>query len=68
MSVINHTDGFSVAHELIYTLKVRDAMSRDVVTVTPDNRLREVQAILRERRNSGKPVLEDGRLVEIVSQ
>ncbi|HOQ27495.1 MAG TPA: CBS domain-containing protein [Armatimonadota bacterium] len=67
MSVINHTNGFSVAHELIYTLKVRDAMSRDVVTVTPDNSLREVQAILRERRISGTPVLEDGRLVGIVS-
>ena len=67
MSVINHTNGFSVAHELIYTLKVRDAMSRDVVTVVPDNSLREVQALLRERRISGTPVLDNGRLVGIVS-
>lgn len=67
MSVINSTNGFSVAHELVYTLKVRDAMSRNVVTVTPDNSLREVQSLLREHRISGTPVIEDSRLVGIVS-
>lgn len=67
MSVIGATNGFSLAHELIYTLKVRDAMQTDLITVTPQTTLRQVQQLLREHRFSGTPVLEDGRLVGIVS-
>ncbi|MBI3944729.1 MAG: CBS domain-containing protein [Armatimonadetes bacterium] len=65
--MIGTANGFSVAHELVYTLKVRDAMRTDVITVTPENTLREVQVLLREHRFSGTPVLADGRLVGIVS-
>ncbi|NLC55339.1 MAG: CBS domain-containing protein [Armatimonadetes bacterium] len=67
MSVIGAANGFSVAHELVYTLKVRDAMQKDLVTVTPGTTLREVQGLLREHRISGTPVLENDLLVGIVS-
>lgn len=67
MSVIGPSNSFSVAHELVYALKVRDAMQRNVITVTPENTLREVQVLLREHRFSGTPVLDGGRLVGIVS-
>ncbi|HEX2998951.1 MAG TPA: CBS domain-containing protein [Armatimonadota bacterium] len=67
MSEINAANSITMTHELVYTLKVRDAMRRDVLTVTPENTLREVQIMLREHRISGTPVLEHDQLVGIVS-
>lgn len=58
---------FSVAHELVYELKVKDALRDELITVTPRQTLREVQHLLRDHRISGVPVLEDGKLVGIVS-
>jgi CBS domain-containing protein/anti-sigma regulatory factor (Ser/Thr protein kinase) len=53
--------------ELTYELKAEDAMTRQVVTVTPQTTMAEFREILRVHRISGTPVLEDGRLVGIVS-
>ncbi len=55
------------AQELVYELKIGDVMSRGLITVTPDMPMREVKQILRDRRISGIPVLEDDRLAGIVS-
>ena len=50
------------------TIRVRDIMSRYVVSVTEDTPVIEVARILAERRFSGLPVLDhDGRLVGVVS-
>src|SRR5688572_5858824 len=43
-------------------------MTSPVVSVGPDASLRQVAALLSERRISGVPVLEDERLVGLVSQ
>jgi CBS domain-containing protein/anti-sigma regulatory factor (Ser/Thr protein kinase) len=51
----------------MYQLKVRDVMTRTVHTVAADNTLRDVQHIMRDRKISGVPVVEDGKLVGIVS-
>jgi CBS domain-containing protein/anti-sigma regulatory factor (Ser/Thr protein kinase) len=53
--------------ELTYELKVEDAMTRGVITVTPQATMAEFREILRAHRISGTPVLEGGRLVGIVS-
>ena len=53
--------------ELIYELKVEQAMTRDVITVTPQTPVSEFREILRMNRISGTPVLEDGQLVGIIS-
>lgn len=53
--------------ELTYELKAGDAMTRKVITVTPQTTMAEFREILRAHRISGTPVLEDGRLVGIVS-
>jgi len=53
--------------ELTYELKVEDAMTREVVTVTPQTTMAEFREILRTHRISGTPVLEHGQLVGIVS-
>jgi CBS domain-containing protein/anti-sigma regulatory factor (Ser/Thr protein kinase) len=53
--------------ELTYELTVEDAMTRGVITVTPQATMAEFREILRAHRISGTPVLEGGRLVGIVS-
>jgi len=62
------TDGGSrVVLELIYRLKVKDVMKRDVVTAPPSATLREVQALMRERGITGVPIVEGDRLMGLVS-
>ena len=63
----NSTAQTTRTQELIYELKVQQAMTRDVITVEPEHSMEDVRTILRERRLSGTPVLREGRLVGIVS-
>jgi CBS domain-containing protein len=50
-------------------MKVRDVMTTDVVTVEPGVSLREVAAILVDRRISGLPVVdEEGKVLGVVSE
>jgi CBS domain-containing protein len=53
--------------ELIYRLKVRDAMSSPVITASPGDSMREVQYIMRDNGITGVPIVEDGRLAGLVS-
>ena len=57
----------SKIQEIFYELRVEKVMTRDVITVTPQTSMRELQVILREHRISGAPVLDDGRLIGVVS-
>ena len=48
---------------------VKDLMTTDVVTVSPDTTLHELYAILQKERVTGAPVLDSsGKLVGVVSQ
>jgi len=50
-------------------MKVADVMTSDVITVQPRTSLKEVAAILADRRISGVPVVdEDGKIVGVVSE
>ncbi|MGH8765630.1 MAG: CBS domain-containing protein [Burkholderiales bacterium] len=49
-------------------MKAKDIMSSPVVSVGPDTPVYEIAALLFERRISGVPVLDNGRLVGIVSE
>ena len=49
-------------------MKIRDVMTPDVLTVSPDMTLTELDEHLVEARVSGAPVVEDGDLLGIVSQ
>ncbi len=49
-------------------MKVRDVMSREVISVPPTMRLRELAQLLTEHRISGVPVIEDGAVVGIISE
>ena len=54
--------------EMIYELLVRDVMTKEVISVTPWTPMSDLREMLRVKRISGTPVLEDGRLVGIISQ
>lgn len=49
-------------------MKVKDVMNPDVVFCKSDNTIREAAKILKDNNISGAPVLEDGRLVGIISE
>ncbi|HWQ03115.1 MAG TPA: CBS domain-containing protein [Candidatus Nitrosotenuis sp.] len=53
--------------ELIYELKVREAMTTKLFTVGPENTMDDVRHLLKEHRISGTPVIKNGELVGIVS-
>jgi CBS domain-containing protein/anti-sigma regulatory factor (Ser/Thr protein kinase) len=57
----------SKIQEIFYELRVREVMTHNVITVTPQTTMCELQEILRDHRISGTPVLRDGELVGIVS-
>jgi CBS domain-containing protein/anti-sigma regulatory factor (Ser/Thr protein kinase) len=57
----------SFVYELIYQLKVRDVMTREVSTLAPGDTLRLAQQTMKERGITGLPVVDGNRLVGIIS-
>lgn len=53
--------------ELSYALKVREAMNKKILTLNPDQTMVDVRRILKDRKISGIPVVEAGRLAGIIS-
>jgi CBS domain-containing protein/anti-sigma regulatory factor (Ser/Thr protein kinase) len=53
--------------ELIYRLKVKDVMTKKLISVTRDATLREVQQLMKKNSITGVPVVSDKRLIGIVS-
>lgn len=59
--------GITRVQELIYELKIKQVMTTPVLTVTPDTRMAQFRELLRTHKFSGAPVVEEDRLVGIVS-
>ena len=53
--------------ELIYRLKVKDIMTDNLKTAERDTPLRQIQAIMRDNKVSGVPIVDDRRLVGMIS-
>ncbi|MDD1658328.1 MAG: CBS domain-containing protein [Methanomicrobiales archaeon] len=49
-------------------MKVRDVMTREPVTVTPETTVREAAGLLRKRGIGGLPVVESGRVAGMVTE
>ena len=49
-------------------VEISDVMTRNVVSVGPDTDLNEVARTMLERKIGGLPVVEDGRLVGIITE
>ncbi len=65
--LLNTEDSPPFILELIYRLRIRDVMTRTVISVPRGTRMREVQALMKENTITGIPVAEDGRLLGLVS-
>ena len=55
------------AEELAYELKVGEVMTTNPLTVTGDQRMDEVLELFRTQRISGAPVLQNGKLMGVIS-
>ncbi|MDP2897782.1 MAG: CBS domain-containing protein [bacterium] len=64
---MEQSQGIGRVQELTYELKVEEVMTRNVVTVSPDNRVSDLRELFRVNRISGTPVVDAGRLVGIIS-
>lgn len=62
-----HERQIRLVHELMYQIKVREAMTREVVTFPPTATYRDIQLCLKRSRFSGTPIVDEGHLVGIVS-
>jgi CBS domain-containing protein len=60
--------GEAAQTKLLGMLVVKEVMTNDVVTIGPAASLAEAAGIMRERRIGCLPVLEDGRLVGILTE
>lgn len=54
-------------HELMYQIKVREVMTKDVAYFSAKATYREIQQCMKEKHYSGCPIVDDGDLVGIVS-
>lgn len=55
-------------HDLLTRLKVDEVMTTDLVTIAPDTLLEEAARIMADNKIGGLPVVEDGRLVGIITE
>ncbi|HEY6011773.1 MAG TPA: CBS domain-containing protein [Nitrospirota bacterium] len=53
--------------EMVYEVTVGEVMASQMVTMGPDQTMAEFRVILRDNRISGTPVVENGKLVGVVS-
>jgi CBS domain-containing protein/anti-sigma regulatory factor (Ser/Thr protein kinase) len=61
------TDRVTKTQEMVYEITVGEVMSATVVTVRPDQTMSELSILLKANRISGTPVVENGKLVGMVS-
>lgn len=54
--------------KMLDTFVVKEVMTTDIITTTPDMDLVEAAKALMERKTGCLPVLEDGRLVGIITE
>ncbi len=69
MDTISEQDakGVTRAEELAYQLKVSQAMTTQVKSATPEMKMSDVLELLRLEHISGSPVVEDNKLIGIIS-
>jgi CBS domain-containing protein/anti-sigma regulatory factor (Ser/Thr protein kinase) len=63
----NEVNELTRVQELVYEVRVKEVMTSEVVTVSPDTTMRELMRILRTKKISGVPVVDGGDLIGIIS-
>jgi len=68
MTILHFTEKLTLASELIYEIKVKDAMCKEVISFSQDATFREIQLSMKQNRISGVPILDDNNdIIGIVS-
>jgi acetoin utilization protein AcuB len=60
--------GQHARRKMLDTLLVKDVMTTDVITTTPETPLAEAARVLMERKIGSLPVVKDGRLIGILTE
>ncbi len=60
-------DRVTKTQEMVYEITVGEVMASKVVTVSPDQTMSELRILMRDNRISGTPVVENGKLVGMIS-
>jgi CBS domain-containing protein/anti-sigma regulatory factor (Ser/Thr protein kinase) len=60
-------DRVTKTQEMVYEITVGEVMALKMVSVSPDQTMAELRLLLRDNRISGTPVVENGKLVGMVS-
>jgi CBS domain-containing protein len=68
MRTVHSREKLTLANELLYEIKVSEAMSREVIAFPMGSTFREIQLALKKNKISGVPIVDgDGNLAGIVS-
>lgn len=62
-----NTEEVTKLQELAYELQVKHAMTKEVITVSPQTTMGDFRDILRDNRIAGTPVIENGEMIGIIS-
>ncbi|HBY94814.1 MAG: CBS domain-containing protein [Ardenticatenaceae bacterium] len=55
-------------HYLLVKLRIDDIMSKEVLTVRPEQTIQEAARVMLQHKISGLPVVEDGQVVGIITE
>jgi len=55
-------------YRLLSEIKVKDIMSKDILTIGPDESIEKAAMLMLKKKISGLPVIEGGKLVGIITQ
>jgi predicted transcriptional regulator/anti-sigma regulatory factor (Ser/Thr protein kinase) len=64
---MDSTKDITRVQELVYEMNVEEVMTRNIIKVSPDKLMYELRELLRDKRISGVPVIEDEKLVGMIS-
>ena len=64
--LISTVDSSPVVLELLHQLKIKDVMVTAVITASKEQSLRHIQAIMRENRITGVPIVEGLKLLGMI--
>ena len=64
---MNGNNGVNRIQELVYELNVGSAMTTDAITVSSGLPMASVREVLRSKKISGMPVVDNGKVVGIIS-
>ena len=68
MTILQSREKLTLANELIYEIKVEDAMTKGVIFFSQEATFREIQLSLKKNRISGVPILDESKnIIGIVS-